>query len=167
LFSANTPALQIKKLVLLEPTNRGAVGALDIVRDDFKLGFGIHSSPIGEQQAAAELGGVGLLGAARHPHSPVEHAASGPISYHLVELIELAIGAFKTHLAVGVGQLLAIHQLQGPQPGVGRSLELADAGLEPAEGPTPNCGSELEGSGGGLSDRQVAEQAGAGIARRQ
>ena len=108
------------------------MGALDIVRDDFKLGFGIHSSPIGEQQAAAELGGMGLLGAARHPHSPVEHAASGPISHHLVELVELPIGTFKTHLAVGVGQLLTIHQLQGPQPRLSCSLQLADAGLEPA-----------------------------------
>ena len=100
------------------------MGTTHVIRHDLQLGLGVDPGPIREQQAAAELGRISALGGARHPHSAVEHAAAPAIGHGLMELVELPFRTFKSHVAVGVGDLLTRHQLQTAQGGGGAAIHL-------------------------------------------
>ena len=136
------------------------MGALHIVGHDLQLRLGVDAGPVREEQAAAELHGIGALGSAGHRHGAVEHAAAGPIGDHLVELVELALGTLKAHLAVLVGDLAPIHPLQGTQAGGGTAAALEHPRLQPRQGPTGHGAGEGVVAAEILLDRQIGQQHG-------
>ena len=160
LIGGDAAALQIKQFVLLQPTDGGAMGAAHIVGDDFQLRLGVDPRPIGKQQAAAELGRIGALGSARHPHRAIEHTAARLLGHHFVQLLEPPLRPGEHHLAVGVGDAATAHVLQTPQPGEGSAGDLHHPGLQAPQSPAGAHAGEGIGALGILRHGQVGEQHG-------
>ena len=143
------------------------MGALHIVGHDFELWFGIHPGAIREQQAAAELGRIGLLGSLGHLHRAIEHTAARAIGHHFVDLVELPCRAPKRHQTVGIGELLTIHHLESPQAGLGRASALHHPGLQAHQPPTRGRRGAAEGAARLLFHGYMSQQAGHPVAKGQ
>src|SRR6185436_6831332 len=61
-----SPAPQVKKLLRIDLPDGGTVSALDVVRENFELGLGIHGRFVGQEQVAAFLGRIRKLRAPPH-----------------------------------------------------------------------------------------------------
>ncbi len=95
---------QVEESVFFDLANGGAVGALDVVGVDFKLGLGIDLRLIGEKQVAISLLRVGLLGVFMHHDAAVEYPVGLAVEDAVVELAAAAmsLGMLDEHVIVEV-----------------------------------------------------------------
>ncbi len=140
------------------------MGAAHIVGDDLEFGLGVDPGPLGEQQIAAQLGGIGALRLAGHPHGTVEHALRPcPSARALYNLLQPALRPGEGHEAVLVGDLAAINAMQTLQMGLGRALQLIHPRLEPQEPPAGAGSGQVEFAARLLAAAELGQQGGGRI----
>jgi hypothetical protein len=92
----------VKQLRFFQLADRGTVGALHIIRNDFQLWLGVHPRLGRQQQIAVELGGVGLLCIMIHKNPSIEDRVAPIVRDALVQLIGGSVGMAQHQGAMGV-----------------------------------------------------------------
>ena len=105
------------------------MGALHIISNDFKLGFGINAGLVGDQQAATQLACIRPLRFTRDLNNAIENTATTAISNSFMQLLKGAVRAVESNGGVGICKLMAANELQRPEARMGSSLLLAHLGL--------------------------------------
>src|SRR4029453_2069634 len=91
-WHGNTPGAQIKKFVFIDLPGGCAVGATDIVSEDFEAGHRVRFGVIAQEKIANFLIGIGEMGVRFHPDEAAECATGTIIERVFVEEIAGGVG---------------------------------------------------------------------------
>ena len=111
-LQSDAAGTEIKNRLLVHLADGGAVGAFDVVGEDFELGFGVNDGVVGEEEVAVGLFGVGFLGVLADKDFAVEDAVGAPGEDAVVEFVAFATGVGVIHHGVVIGQLVAPDQVE-------------------------------------------------------
>ena len=165
--SRNTTALQIKQLVFLQLRHRCTVGATHVISNDLQLRLGVHTRPLRKQQIAAQLGCIGALGFSRDRDRAIKNRVRSISSKALLQLIELALRPGEPHSGMGCQLLIPAGDGQALQRGLRLTIDLNNPRLDTTKGPAFDHGAEGVGAARLLLHRQMGQQRGCAISRRQ
>ena len=142
------------------------MGATHIVSNDLQLWLGVHPGAVGQQQIAAQLGGIGALGFTGHRDRAIENGVGATGGQAFLQLIEFTLRAVEAHRGVGGQLLLSAGDGQPLERGLGLTIHLDHPGFDPAEGPALDHGGQGVGTAGLLLHSQMRQEGGFPIGRR-
>ena len=143
------------------------MGAAHIVGHDLQFGLGVNPGLTGEQQVAAELGGIGALRNPRHLDRTVEDGVGLARGQAFLQLVQLTLGTVKPHRGMGGQLLISAGDRQALERGFRLTIHLHHPRLDAPQGPSRHHGREGVVTACFLLHSEVGQQGGPAVCAGQ